>query len=138
MEGGIWRFLVIALLAVVAGAGIGVALGGANSDPFETVVRTVAGERHTITKTETETVTETKEKTVTEPEDVVQPAAAGSDEDDADHDGCSDSYEPECIEPFDGANAVTCAEIGEEDFSSIGADPYGLDPDGDGVACEPD
>lgn len=140
MEGGdgIWRFLVIGLLAVVAGAGVGVALGGANSDPFETVVETVPGERRTVTRTETETVTETREKTVTETEDVVQPAAGGTGDDDVDRDGCSDSYEPECIEPSDGSSSVDCAEIGEEDFSSLGADPYGLDPDGDGVACESD
>ena len=137
MEGGdgIWRFLVIALVAVLAGAGVGVLLGGANSDPFETVVKTVSGKRQTVTVTETETVTETKQKTVTETEDV-KPAGGGAGDDDVDHDGCSDSYEPECLPPSDGSTAVSCAELGDEDFSSIGSDPYSLDPDRDGVACE--
>ena len=135
MDGGdgIWRFVVIALVAVVAGAGVGVLLGGANSDPFETVVKTVEGRSRTVTLTET--VTETKEKTVTEQEDPVQPAGK-SGNDDTDSDSCSDSYEPACIDPSDGSNSVSCRQVGEEDFSSIGADPYGLDPDGDGVACE--
>jgi hypothetical protein len=139
MEGmeGLWRFAVIALLAVAAGAGVGILLGGANSDPFETVLRTVTGKRHTVTETETRTVTKTRTETVTRSERATEPldGGAGAD-DDADGDGCSDSYAGPCVEPFDGYNHVDCAQIGDHDFSSIGDDPYGLDPDDDGVACE--
>ena len=132
-----WRFALIALIAVAAGAGVGILLGGANPDPFETVIKTVAGERQTVTETETETVTEAKTETVTDSEAV--PDTAGGDEggdDDADGDGCSDSYDGACLNPFEGNDDVDCTEIGEQDFNSIGDDPYGLDPNLDGAACE--
>ena len=132
-----WRFGLIALTAVAAGAGVGILLGGANADPFETVIKTVAGKAQTVTETETETVTETKNETVTHSEAV--PDTVGGDEggdDDADGDGCSDSYDGACLDPSEGDNEVHCTEIGEQDFNSIGDDPYGLDPDLDGAACE--
>ena len=139
MEGmeGIWRFLLIALIAVAAGAGVGVLLGGANSDPYDTVVKTVEGRRHTVTETETETVTKTRTQTVTERQRSTQSVDDGSGaNDDVDGDNCSDSYEGACVQPFDGYSQVDCSQIGAHDFRSVGDDPYGLDPDHDGVACE--
>ena len=47
--------------------------------------------------------------------------------------GCHPAYEGACI-PRGGD--VDCTEIPEQDFASIGSDPYRLDADGDGVACE--
>jgi hypothetical protein len=140
MEGGqgIWRFALIALAAVVAGAGMGVLLGGANSDPFETVVETVTAERHTVTKTETETVTKTTTETVTETEGIPSSTSGttGVGDDDADGDNCSDSYVGACLDPWQGYNDVECGDITDQDFTSTGEDPYGLDRDLDGVACE--
>ena len=132
-----WRFALIALVAVAAGAGVGILLGGANPDPFETVLKTVRGERQTVTATETETVTETKTETVTDGKTVAEPLhGEDATDDDADADGCSDSYDGACLEPSDASGGVDCTEIAEQDFSSIGDDPYGLDPDLDGIACE--
>ena len=138
----IWIYVLIALVAVVLGAGTGVVIGGANSDPFETVVKTVARETRTVTETETVTKTKTKTETVTEAEAEAEtiaekpPTSSGADNDDADTDGCSDSYSGACLDPSDGANQLTCADVGEDGFGSIGDDPYGLDPDSDGIACE--
>ena len=133
MEGS-WRYLVIALFAVLAGAGVGVALGGANSDPYDTVVKTVTGERHTVT--ETETVTKTRSETVTADTAPEAPVDSGATtDDDADGDGCSDSYLGACLNPSDGLNQVACTTV-DTNFQSVADDPYGLDPDGDGVACE--
>lgn len=139
MEGleGIWRFGLIALLAVIAGAGMGILLGGAESDPFETVIKTVAGEGRTVTETETETVTKTKTETVTDAGETADPLDGGTRaDDDADGDNCSDSYAPACVDPSDGYNDLDCNAIGDKDFSSTGDDPHGLDPDQNGVACE--
>ena len=136
-SGGLWRFALIALVAVMAGALVGILLGGANSDPFETVVRTAAGKQLTVTETVTETETAVKTKTVTATEELANPAGGTSGtNDDADKDSCSDSYAPVCLEPFDGYRTLTCSEVRRKDFSSIGEDPYALDPDGNGVACE--
>ena len=128
-----WGALLVSLIAVVAGAGLGIALGGANSDPFETVVKTVGGKRRTVT--ETETVTKTK--TVTETEEAPDALSGGAttSDDDADGDGCSDSYEGPCLDPADGSTDIDCTKIRQKDFNSVGDDPYGLDPNGDTVAC---
>lgn len=37
--------------------------------------------------------------------------------------------------PDDGYD-VNCTDLAESDFDSVGGDPYGLDRDGDGIACE--
>jgi hypothetical protein len=139
---GLWRFALIALFAVASGGLVGVLLGGASSDdPYATVVETVKGKPRTVTETETKTVT----KTVTEEatDESADPLAGDAESDrdpnendDADGDSCSDSYEPACLDPSDGYNDLSCREAGDTDFSSIGDDPYGLDPDQDGVACE--
>lgn len=134
---GIWGFLLICLIAVVVGTGMGILLGGAGGDSFETVVKTVTGERHTVTETKTETVTKTTTETVTESEAIDEPVAvsAGTD-DDTNQDECSDSYAPVCLEPSDGTNHLSCIDIADQDFTSTKNDPYGLDGDKDDVACE--
>src|SRR4051794_33259372 len=145
MDGGVrvGPFVLICLVAVVTGAGMGILLGGAGSDSFETVVKTVQGERHTVTKTETETVTRTTTETVTDSESVADPLADGAatdvdttTDDDADHDNCSDSYAPVCLDPSTGTNDLSCSTIPQQDFTSTKDDPYGLDGDGNQVACE--
>lgn len=131
----VWGALLVGLVAIVAGAGMGIVLGSANSDPFETVVTTVGGKTRTVT--ETETVTKTK--TVTETEEALDPAVssgATEGDDDLDGDGCSDSYEGPCLDPADGSTDVDCTKIRQQDFNSVGEDPYGLDPNGDSIACE--
>ncbi len=47
---------------------------------------------------------------------------------------CSSEYEGACV-PTDQGD-VDCTELPDSDFQSVGSDPYGLDRDGDGVACE--
>lgn len=46
---------------------------------------------------------------------------------------CHPEYKGACV-PVDGD--VDCPEIPADDFRSVGDDPYGLDRDGDGIACE--
>src|SRR5688500_17835833 len=113
----VWGALLVGLIAVVAGAGVGIALGGANSDPFETVVKTVGGKSHTVT--ETETITKTKTVTETETEEALDPAissGASVGDDDADGDGCSDSYQGPCLDPADGSTDIDCTKIRQQDF----------------------
>lgn len=47
---------------------------------------------------------------------------------------CNPAYSGACIPnvPYD----LDCPEIAATDFSSVGSDPYGLDGNNDGVACE--
>ncbi|HEX5376571.1 MAG TPA: hypothetical protein VFW48_10495 [Solirubrobacterales bacterium] len=47
---------------------------------------------------------------------------------------CSPDYEGACV-PVDVPD-VDCAELPVHGFRSVGGDPYELDTDGDGVACE--
>jgi hypothetical protein len=46
---------------------------------------------------------------------------------------CNPSYEGACL-PLTGD--VDCGEIAAHDFRSVGSDPFRLDGDGDGIACE--
>jgi hypothetical protein len=131
-----WGALLVGLIAVVAGAGVGIALGGANSDPFETVVKTVGGKSRTVTHTETITKTKTVTETATEEVPDLAGDSEVTDEDDADGDGCSDSYEGPCLAPADGSSDIDCTKIRQQDFNSVGDDPYGLDPNGDSIACD--
>jgi hypothetical protein len=56
--------------------------------------------------------------------------------DDANENGCSDSYDGACVDPYIGVDDVNCDDIEETDFDSLAEDPYGLDEDLDGIACE--
>lgn len=61
-----------------------------------------------------------------------EPSEAAADSSAAD--GCSPEYEGACVP--DNVGDVDCTELSDSDFSSVGSDPYGLDADGDGIACE--
>jgi hypothetical protein len=138
MSGGL---LAGGIAALLVGGGTGVALGesgvvGSTETVAETVVST---QNRTVTRTTT--VKKRIVKTVTEIIEV--PSGGGGDggggdtsADDADGDGCSDSYEGACVDPSDGYNDVDCPDLYDTDFDSVGDDPYGLDADYDGVACE--
>jgi hypothetical protein len=128
---------------VLIGLLTGVAVGSDDESPVEartvTVARTVVSTTtDTVTRTETVTHTRVKVKyktrvkvkyrTVTEPAPDYGGDPGSSDA------GCSDEYEGACV-PAD-AYDVDCGELADSDFDSVGSDPYGLDADGDGVACE--
>jgi hypothetical protein len=135
-----WMLVAASAAALLVGGavGAGLGLGGAyETTEVRTVAGTVVTQHDTVTKTTTvkKRVVKTVTRTVTEP----PPYGSGSDDglnDDEDEDGCSDSYEGACLDPSDDYNDVDCGEIYDTDFDSIGDDPYGLDRDVDGVACE--
>ncbi len=54
-------------------------------------------------------------------------ASAGVDEN-----GCDANYAGTCVPP----GGAGCAELGAVNIEVVLGDPYGLDPDGDGIACE--
>ena len=45
-----------------------------------------------------------------------------------------DNYAGACVPT--GNDDVNCADVQETDIHVVGKDPYGLDGDGDGTACE--
>ena len=62
---------------------------------------------------------------------------SGQSTDDVDGDGCSDSYDSSaCVPPYTGVDNVNCSDLTDTNFASVGNDPYNLDADGDGIACE--
>jgi resuscitation-promoting factor RpfB len=73
--------------------------------------------------------TRVKYRTVTEPAPAAPAAGPGSSSD-----GCSPEYEGTCVP--DDVGDVNCSDLSATDFASVGSDPYGLDRDGDGIACE--
>jgi hypothetical protein len=124
------------MLAGVSGLIVGGGIGAAGSGDTETVSATIAT-TDTVTKTVTTTKVKTKVKlryrTVTET--VTTEAAPPPDEGGSGGaSGCHEEYEGACVPP--DAFDVDCPEIPESDFASVGSDPYGLDRDGDGIACE--
>jgi resuscitation-promoting factor RpfB len=129
---------------VLVGFILGIA-AGSGDEPEKTAA---AAETVTVVKTDTVTHTETvtrtrtrvkyrtrvkvKYKTVTEA--APQPVAADAGTDLDAGDGCSPEYQGACVP--DGAGDVNCTDLSDTDFDSVGSDPYGLDRDGDGIACE--
>jgi hypothetical protein len=96
----------------------------------DTVTRTATVTRtHTRVKYRTRVRVKVKYRTVTEA--APAPDSGVSADDDS---GCSTEYAGACV-PAD-AGDVDCTELADSDFDSIGSDPYRLDADGDGVACE--
>lgn len=134
----------VGLVSLLLGAGIG-GTAAEPSQPVSTASRQTAP-RVTVTVTETApgprpvTVTETApappQVTVTVTE-VAQapppPAAAPAPEPEAEA-GCSPAYSGACVPARVGD--VDCTELAAQDFASVGSDPYDLDRDDDGVACE--
>ena len=47
---------------------------------------------------------------------------------------CDPNYAGACVPT--GNDDVNCADVQETDIHVVGKDPYGLDGDGDGTACE--
>lgn len=128
---------------IVVGLLAGVALGSGDSAPtktvtvahtvttFDTVTRT-ATVIHVRTKVRYKTRVKVRYRTVTEPSTAGY-AGAGSSSSSSDS-GCSDEYSGACV-PTDQGD-VNCGDLSATDFQSTGSDPYRLDADGDGVACE--
>jgi hypothetical protein len=117
--------------ATATGLGLGGAYGPTQTHTVATTV--VAHDTVTTTRTVTRRLVRTVTETTTEP---LPDVGGGLDDDDSDGDGCSDSYEGACLDPYDGYDNADCYSIPETDFDSVGSDPYDLDRDGDGIACE--
>lgn len=133
MEEGEHTAVIVSVL-VVAGMLLGVLVGrcGASSGT-KVVVQTTTARGSGTVRTTTKTLTRTK--TVTAPVDTgttdeENVPATGT----TDSTNCSPDYLGACV-PADAAD-VTCSDIPERNFDSVGDDPYGLDPDGDSFACE--
>lgn len=144
-----WRLIRTAILSgvVAAATGVGGALLVAQNDGERPRAATVT---HVETKTVTRTRTVRLVRTVTapstdeaalpaEPElpDVNYPLPYGTLDtaSDEDGDGCADEYSGACVDP--DAIDLDCSDIGDEiEVTSLGNDPYRLDADGDGYACE--
>jgi hypothetical protein len=116
-----------ALGAGILGLVIGLLLGGGGDRSAETVTRT-ASEIQTVTRTlrqreeaRTITLTVTKQAPATPPSD-----NGGS------RSGCDPNYTG-CVPT--GRNNVSCSDV-DGPVRVTGKDIYGLDPDGDGQACD--
>lgn len=127
----------IAGAAVVAaglvGIGIGSALGGGDGEDrisyvTDTVTVAETAERRTVTRTVTVEAEDPFADTTTDDD-----PSSSSTTDEGGED-CSDDYAGACIP--DTGERVTCSDLPESDFDVLGEDVYGLDPDGDGIACE--
>lgn len=51
-----------------------------------------------------------------------------------DENGCDANYAGACVPPLPAR--TICAEINVANFEVVNGDPQGLDPDGDGIACD--
>lgn len=49
---------------------------------------------------------------------------------------CHPAYTGACVPVDPPEGDVNCTQIPETNFRSVGDDPYGLDGNGDGIACE--
>jgi hypothetical protein len=131
--------LLVASLVLI-GFVLGAAAGSGDDSDAKTVT-VASGTTSTETVTHTQTVTRThvrtkyktrvkvkvKYRTITEQAPAPDAGGAGDE-------GCSPEYSGACVP--DDAGDVDCTELADSDFDSVGSDPYGLDADGDGVACE--
>jgi hypothetical protein len=124
------------VVAAVVGIAIGAVLGGGGDST------TVSYVTDTVTVRSTKTVRKVRVRTVTVdaagvvvddtateeaptvPETSTSAASTGD---------CSTDYDGACV-PTDEPD-LTCADLTDRNFEAL-SDPYGLDPDGDGVACE--
>ncbi len=125
------------VVLVIAGILMGTVIGSVGKPDAEVAAETVV---RTETVSTTKTVTRTRTKTVTRPADSLADTDALGGDDPATGatdagKSCSSDYVDACI-PADSPEIVTCRDIPERDFPSVGDDPYALDPDDDGTACE--
>lgn len=148
----------VSLVSLLLGAGI----GGAAAEPSQPAVtgsrQTTDAPRVTVTVTETAraprpvTVTETEPApppvtvtvtetapapppvTVTEVAQAPPPAVTAPAAEPEPAGDCNPAYSGACVPT--GVRDVDCTELSARDFASVGSDPYGLDGDDDGVACE--
>lgn len=123
---------------VLAGLGLGIFIGGLGESKPELLVETVeiTATAKTVTKTRTRTVTVPVAETAvgavtTGPDGFVTTATATTPTTAV---SCSSDYEGACVDA--NADDVSCSQIPDRDFESVGSDPYFLDPDEDGLACE--
>lgn len=49
---------------------------------------------------------------------------------------CDPAYRGACVPVPSPGHDVNCGSIDATNFQSVGDDPYDLDSDGDGIACE--
>jgi hypothetical protein len=133
----------VAAAAIAAGFGgllLGAGLGAAGAQDS---AKTEAAAVKEKTVTETTTVdkvrtvkarpkTKTKTVTVTNTETVTSPSSG--DNGGGGGDNCSPEYTGACIPA--NADDVDCGDVDADNFQSVGSDPYILDLDSDGVACE--
>ena len=140
MESGEHTAAIVCVL-VIAGMLLGISVGRCGESGTEVLVRTTTVKSTGAPPTKTVTVARTK--TVTAPVDTLAdtveeedvPATGTTDPGATDStENCSPDYLGACV-PLD-ATDVTCSDISERRFDSVGNDPYGLDPDGDSFACE--
>lgn len=121
--------IVSATLLALGGLLLGLVIGGGGEPDPVTVVQTVTvAETETVSRTRTVTVPASLDDEFADT-DTVETSTTETDAED-----CSPDYLGACI-PTDDPG-LGCADLDEREFDSIGDDPYGLDPDGDGIACE--
>jgi hypothetical protein len=132
-----WRGPVIAIVALLVGAAIGMA--GGNSGTTKTVGRTttatIGGPVTTQTTTQTQVSTETR--TVKPPSTSSTSAAPPP----ASTSNCDPSYTGGCLNPnspdYDCAGGTGDGpDYVQGPIQVVGDDHYGLDSNGDGVACQ--
>lgn len=132
---GAWAAGIAMVVAAVVGIAIGAVLGGGESTKVSYVT-------DTVTVRSTKTVRKVRVRTVTVDAAGVVVADTGTDEaatapgtstSAGSTSDCSTDYDGACV-PTDKPD-VTCADVTARNFEAV-SDPYGLDPDGDGVACE--
>lgn len=126
------RAVAIVVALVLSGLGLGIFIGGLGGPGTETIVETVeVTEDRTVTRTVTRTRTVTaqnaQQTVTTGPDGFVTTSTIPAG-------GCSPAYSGACVPA--GEQQVSCSQIPDRDFSSVADDPYALDPDEDGIACE--
>lgn len=96
--------------------------------PETTVPPTTAPPETTTPPTTTPTTTTSPTPTTTPTSTTAPAQVAGAQE------SCHPSYEGACVPA--GTGDVDCTEISAVNLAVVGPDEYGLDGDGDGIACE--
>ncbi len=88
-----------------------------------------------VTSTDTTTTTTTADQsTACDPSGDPACSDTSSTTSTSDTSTCDPNYEGACV-PMDQGD-VNCSDLSATNFRSVGTDPYNLDPDKDGIACE--